>query len=65
VNTAPFPVTVALCGAALAVFGALWLTCWIVSGFRFPVEGYGVWNALAAIGLITTGGAMVARGVRK
>jgi len=51
----------ALPGAALLIFGALWLVCWLVSGFRFPVEGYGGWNAVAAAALMATGAALLAR----
>lgn len=53
-------IAVALPGAALVIFGALWLVCWLVSGFRFPVEGYGGWNAAAAIALVATGAALLA-----
>lgn len=48
-----------LVGAALGLFGLLWLACWFVSGFRFPVDGFGAWNGIAAAALIATGAAMV------
>jgi len=51
----------AVVGAALGLFGLLWLACWLVSGFRFPVDGFGAWNGLAAAALIATGAAMVVR----
>jgi hypothetical protein len=51
-------------GSALALFGALWLTCSLVASLRFPVAGYGVWNLVAGLLLVATGAGLILRGRR-
>jgi hypothetical protein len=51
-----------LLGAALAIFGALWTTCALVSALGFPVAGYGAWNLAAGLVLLVVGALMVLRG---
>ena len=51
-------------GSALALFGALWLTCSLVAGLRFPVAGYGAWNLVAGLLLMATGALLIVRGRR-
>jgi hypothetical protein len=52
-----------LVGAALAIFGALWTTCALVSALGFPVAGYGAWNLSAGLALVIVGALMVLRGI--
>jgi hypothetical protein len=51
-------------GAALALFGALWTTCSVVSVLGFPIAGYGGWNLVAGLALLVVGVAMALRGRR-
>ncbi len=60
-NNSRVALALAIPGAALLIFGLLWLACWLVSGFQFPVAGYEGWNAVAGAALIVTGGALLVR----
>ena len=61
-NAGRTPIVIELIGGALAIFGLLWITCFVVSQGNNPVAGAGTANLVAGLALLATGALMLLRG---